>query len=204
MQSLPVRLSAVWRSLALSVSVAVSAAIALHSPVMASSPGSAAPSSNRSLVKSRPLTHSHPLTKPRPLAKPLSVFSPNKASVYAGELSLAGVSLYSTKEDVLWMLGDPKSSETLPGSFVSEIFYYGGISISFAGGQVWDIIATSPKFCTPSGVCPGDSVSRVFNTLGPTDIIGQSAVYTASGMGGCVLDLGIAYDAVSQIKLICQ
>jgi len=195
MHSLLTPLSTAARSLALSFTLAMPAVIALHTPATASPPPPAA-------LAQGPLAQFSALSPNTP--KLTSTLSFAKANVYAGEFSIAGVTLNSTREDVMWMLGSPKSSETLPGSFIDEILYYGGISISFAGGQVWDIISTSPKFCTPSGVCPGDSVSRVFNTLGPTDIVGQSAIYTASGMGSCVLDLGIAYNAVSQIKLVCQ
>lgn len=141
--------------------------------------------------------------QPSAIAQPpkIAPLSNSKANVYAGELSIAGVTLSSTEDDIYWALGSPKSREISSG-FV--ILYYGGMSVSLRDGYVWDIIATSPKYCTPSGICPGDSVSRVFNMFGPTDIIGQRAVYTASGMGGCVLDLSIAYDTVSQIQLICQ
>lgn len=201
-------------ALALPLAMAASATLALHSAAVAAVPGTTALGPSPAQASSHspqptPATQAIPttlskiskITKP---PKPLKPFNPTKANVYAGELSIAGISLSSTEDDILWLLGPPKSREALPGSFIDEILYYGGISISLAGGQVWDIIATSPKFCTPSGVCPGDSVSRVFNTLGPTDIIGQRAVYTASGMGSCVMDLSIAYNAVSQIQLVCQ
>lgn len=205
----------VKRSLILPLFMAVLATATLHTPVIASSPQPAAlaPENARPhafpdrafpdrafQAPAFPKTHfqQSQTTKQPP------TFSAAKANLYAGEFSIAGITLSSTIDDVLWMLGSPKSRETFPGAFVDEIFYYGGISVSFAGGQVWDVIATSPKFCTPSGVCPGDPVSYVFDTLGPTDIIGQSAVYTASGMGSCVLDFGISYNAVSQIKLVCQ
>ncbi|MFK8185866.1 MAG: hypothetical protein AB8B99_21015 [Phormidesmis sp.] len=208
------------RPLSLPLSLAASATLAFHSAAIAS-PGSTAeplpaaplptaPLSEASVHRTLPaptsaLTRLTPtLSKISKTTKPTTAFSANKANVYAGELSIAGVTLSSTEDDILWLLGPPKSREVMAGSFIDEILYYGGISISLAGGQVWDIIATSPKFCTPSGVCPGDSVSRVFNTFGPTDIIGQRAVYTASGMGSCVIDLSIAYDAVSQIQLVCQ
>lgn len=198
MYSLPAWLSGNQQSLGFPLFLAVSATLALNLPALASS---SAPTASLLTAPASKIDSSKITKRPFP---PTAIFQPAKANVYAGEFSIAGVTLSSTQEDVLWLLGQPKSRETLTGSFVDEILYYGGISISIAEGQVWDIIATSPKFCTPSGVCPGDSVSRVFNTLGPTDIIGQRAVYTASGMGSCVLDLGIDYDTVNQIKLICQ
>lgn len=126
-----------------------------------------------------------------------------KGTVSAGELSITGLNFYATEAEVLAVLGPPKSRETLPNSFIDEVLYFGGISIAVAGGQVWDIIATSPKFCTPSGVCPGDSVDYAFNVLGPTDIVGQEATYTSPATGSCSISLGISGDIISQIKLAC-
>ncbi len=126
-----------------------------------------------------------------------------KGTVSAGEFSLAGLDFYATEAEVIAILGSPKSRETQPNSFIDEVLYFGGISVAIAGNQVWDIIATSPKFCTPSGVCPGDSVDYAFNVLGPTDIVGQEAIYTSPMMGLCSINLGISGDIISQIKLAC-
>ena len=126
-----------------------------------------------------------------------------KGTVSAGELSITGLDFYATKAEVLAILGPPKSRETLTDSFIDEVLYFGGISVAIAGGQVWDIIATSPKFCTPSGVCPGDSVDYAFNVLGPTEIVGQEASYTSPGMGSCSINLAISGNTISQIKLAC-
>jgi hypothetical protein len=129
-----------------------------------------------------------------------------KGTVATSELDLAGLSFYALEEDILALLGPPKSREIAPTAYIDEVLYYGGISIAIAGGQVWDIVATSPKFCTPSGICPGDSVDYVFNILGPTDILysgeSETAVYTTPDMG-CSMNLDIVADAVSQIKLTC-
>ena len=126
-----------------------------------------------------------------------------KGTVSAGEFSITGLNFYATEAEVIAALGPPKSRETLSNSFIDEVLYFGGISVAIAGGQVWDMIATSPKFCTPSGVCPGDSVDYAFNVLGPTDIVGQEAIYTSPAMGSCSMNLGISGDVVSQIKLAC-
>ncbi len=129
-----------------------------------------------------------------------------KGIVSTSEFSIAGLSFYASEDEILAMLGSPKSREIAPTDYIDEVLYYGGISIAVTGGQVWDIVATSPKFCTPSGICPGDSVDYVFDILGPTDITQygglQTAVYTAPDLG-CSLNLDIVADAVSQIKLTC-
>lgn len=129
-----------------------------------------------------------------------------KGIVSSSEFDLSGLSFYTLEEDILALLGPPKSRDIAPTAYIDEVLYYGGISIAIAGGQVWDIIATSPKFCTPSGVCPGDSVDYVFNILGPTDITqsggGERATYTAPDTG-CSLNLDIVADTVSQIGITC-
>lgn len=126
-----------------------------------------------------------------------------KGTVSADEFSITGLDFYATEAEVIAILGPPKSRETLPDSSIDEVLYFGGISVAIVGDQVWDIIATSPKFCTPSGVCPGDSVDYAFNVLGPTDIVGQEAIYTSPAMGSCSINLGISGDIVSQIKMAC-
>jgi hypothetical protein len=130
----------------------------------------------------------------------------SKGMVSSSEFDLSGLSFYTLKEDILALLGPPKSRDIAPTAYIDEVLYYGGISIAIAGGQVWDIIATSPKFCTPSGVCPGDSVDYVFDILGATDITqsdgGERATYTAPDTG-CSLNLDIVADTVSQIGITC-
>jgi hypothetical protein len=129
-----------------------------------------------------------------------------KGIVSSSEFDLSGLSFYTLEEDIVTLLGPPKSRDIAPTTYIDEVLYYGGISIAIAGGQVWDIIATSPKFCTPSGVCPGDSVDYVFNILGPTEItqLGDRdrLSYTAPETG-CLLNFDIVADAVSQIELTC-
>ena len=149
-------------------------------------------------------THSAIPLKPAIGQKRQQTIQPSaKGAVSAGEFSITGLNLYATEAEVIAALGPPKSRETLSNSFIDEVLYFGGISVAIAGGQVWDIIATSPKFCTPSGVCPGDSVDYAFNVLGPTDIVGQEAIYISPAMGSCSINLGISGDVVSQIKLAC-
>jgi hypothetical protein len=130
-----------------------------------------------------------------------------KGTVSTSEFDLAGVNFYTLETDVVELLGPPKSRDIAPTSYIDEVLYYGGISIAITGGQVWDIVATSPKFCTPSGVCPGDSVDYVFSILGPTDITQsgdrQTATYTAPEMSSCSLELDIVADTVNQITITC-
>jgi hypothetical protein len=129
-----------------------------------------------------------------------------KGIVSSSEFDLSGLSFYTLEEDILTLLGPPKSRDIAPTAYIDEVLYYGGISIAIAGGQVWDIIATSPKFCTPSGVCPGDSVDYVFNILGATEITqsgGREMMSYTAPETSCSLNLDIVADAVSQIELTC-
>lgn len=145
------------------------------------------------------------------LASAIAVFSWGgeaiASTIYPGELNLSGITLSTTETEIYNILGSPKSREISPTAYIDEILYFGGISIAVSNGVVWDIIATSPKFCTPSGVCPGDSVDRLFDTLGPTALIPaggrQRAIYAAPALG-CSLNLDIVSDAVSQIELACR
>ena len=129
------------------------------------------------------------------------------SSIHSGELNLSGLTLNTSEIGIYDLLGEPKSRDINPTSYIDEILYYGGISVAISDGRVWDIVATSPKFCTPSGVCPGDSVDLLFDTLGPTALIPaggrQRAIYAAPSMG-CSLNLDIVADTVSQIELACQ
>ncbi len=128
------------------------------------------------------------------------------STIHPGELNLSGLTLNTSEAEVYNLLGEPKSREINPTSYIDEVLYYGGISVAISDGMVWDIVATSPKFCTPSGVCPGDSVDLLFDALGSTGLIPaggrQRAVYAAPSMG-CSLNLDIVSNAVSQITIAC-
>ncbi len=149
-----------------------------------------------------------PLLPDLTTSKPALTKSFTKGTVYAGELNLSGLTLNTTESEVYSLLGPPKSREISPTSYIDEILYYGGISVALSGGMVWDIIATSPKFCTPSGVCPGDSIDLVFDTLGFTALVpsggSQRAIYAAPSMGSCALNLDVVAESVSRIVLACQ
>lgn len=145
------------------------------------------------------------------IATTMAVFSFGGSAIAStinpGELNLSGITLNTSETEIYNILGSPKSRDIGPTSYIDEILYFGGISIAVSGGMVWDIVATSPKFCTPSGVCPGDSVDLLFDTLGPTALIPaggrQRAIYAAPSMG-CSLNLDIVANTVSQIELACQ
>jgi hypothetical protein len=147
----------------------------------------------------------YPVSLDESAIKRAPVMPLTKAAVSASEFSIAGIGLDATEADILALLGSPKSREVAPTDYIDEVLYFGGVSVAIAGGQVWDIISTSPKFCTPSGVCPGDSVALLFDTLGPTELIptevGEQALY--SGLGNCTLEFDIAAETIYQIKLAC-
>jgi hypothetical protein len=90
------------------------------------------------------------------------------------ELSLGGVSLGQTERSVLEALGAP--SRRTDNSDGWQLHYDGLVvwlgydddeSIRTATKKVFEILSTSHRFCTPSGICPGDRVEKVESTYGP-------------------------------------
>ncbi|NJN20043.1 MAG: hypothetical protein HC812_01055 [Leptolyngbya sp. RL_3_1] len=90
-----------------------------------------------------------------------------------------------------------------------ETWQYEGVSIAMAEGQVWSIFATSAEFCTISGVCPGQSITTVFEILGPTTIDDQTydmpmAFYRSPEVRDCALRITIAADTISELAIACN
>jgi hypothetical protein len=76
------------------------------------------------------------------------------------ELSLAGLKIDDPLDLVRKKLGKPESTVGAPGDH-HYILIYRGLRIEMTEpGQVLMLESTSPRYCTPSGLCPGQPLDE--------------------------------------------
>ncbi|MEL6322019.1 MAG: hypothetical protein AAFQ57_15445, partial [Cyanobacteria bacterium J06626_14] len=90
----------------------------------------------------------------------------------AGEFSVGGITIGTGQDEILEMLGEPNQIEE---GLRSSQYKYDGLELLVEISDKPDVFVlgvetTTPDFCTPSGVCPGDTVRSVMEKLGITNL----------------------------------
>ena len=90
----------------------------------------------------------------------------------SGEFSIGGITIGTDKDEILEILGEPNQIEE---GLRSNQYQYDGLEILVEISDkpnvfVFGVETTTPDFCTPSGVCPGDTVRSVMEKLGITNL----------------------------------
>lgn len=135
--------------------------------------------------------------------------SPKQLStVPDSELAIAGISLDADEALVLRTLGQP-SRATDTGDFLNIQLEYPGLTIWLGKGRrVGEILSTSPRHCTPGGICPGMTLSQVQSMYGsPSAAIretGQFMEYFPKSNFPCWLQLAVASSVVKSVRAGCQ
>ena len=92
------------------------------------------------------------------------------AAPSAKQLSLAGLKIADSLTVVRKKLGKPESTTGAPGDH-DYILFYPGLRIEMIEpGQVLTLESTSPRYCTPSGVCPGQPLDEARKHWGQGEI----------------------------------
>ncbi|MBN8769514.1 MAG: hypothetical protein J0I01_16780 [Stenotrophomonas nitritireducens] len=137
----------------------------------------------------------------------------NGAAISDSELSLGGVALGDSESHVLAVLGQPSQQSDTGEGFAFE---YPGLTVLIGwleqaapGKQrhVLQLNATAPNACTPSGVCPGDPMSKALTVYGqPIKAERDSGSFMEyySNQSTCWLQLGISGHTVHAINAVCQ
>lgn len=87
-----------------------------------------------------------------------------------GELSLAGLKIGDSLALVRKKLGKPTSTTGAPGDH-DYILRYRGLRIEMIEpDQILTLESTSPSYCTPSGLCPGQALDEARKRWGPGEI----------------------------------
>lgn len=93
-----------------------------------------------------------PTASPRPVAR--------------AELSLAGIVLGDRYGKVRDRLGKPGEMRGKPGDHDYSLVYPGLEVTFYEEGTAVGMSSTSPRHCTPSGVCPGQTLAQAHARLG--------------------------------------
>jgi len=129
------------------------------------------------------------------------------------ELSLGGVSLGDTEEQVLAVLGRaPKRYDTGEGialQYPGLTILMGWLEQQAPGKQrhVLQLTATGVNACTPSGICPGTLVSKAVATYGhPISAKREAGNFLEyySNQSSCWLQLGTSGRTIRSISAVCQ
>jgi len=95
-------------------------------------------------------------------------------TIWQTELALGGIHLGDSKKSILEKLGEPLSSDN-PTEIKTPNATYPGLTVVFneGGNTVGSIRSASPKYCTPSGVCPGMPFSKAQAAYSAIHILGR-------------------------------
>jgi len=86
------------------------------------------------------------------------------------ELSLGGVHIDQSEQQVRERLGEPQSITTQL-DFIDRILHYPNLIVSFSEGRIGSIYSDSLGACTPAGLCVGDTLDRAEAIYGDPGLI---------------------------------
>jgi len=140
------------------------------------------------------------------LASPVAVGE--ISTVPDSELSIGGVALDAEESLVVRTLGQPTST-TDTGDFLNVRLEYSGLTIWLGEGRrVGEILSTSPKHCTPGGICPGMPFSKVEALHGAPVVAsreeGEFMEYFPESDFPCWLQLAVSARVVKSVRAECQ
>ena len=87
----------------------------------------------------------------------------NRTCVFSAEMALGAIRLGDSRRLVESRLGSP-NSRTDPGG--TSVLHYDGLKIRLHASRAQSILATSPRWTTPSGIRAGVSVTQASEILG--------------------------------------
>ena len=121
------------------------------------------------------------------------------------ELSLAGVELGDTEAQVIDKLGVP-TSRVEEADFLHLHLNYVTVKVSFAFEEVAGLFSDNPKGCTPSGLCPGDSLKRMRAVYGAPEISERETgtLFEYYSDCPCWLQIKPAGNKIGAITVACQ
>ena len=131
----------------------------------------------------------------------------------ASELSIGGVASGATEAEVVGLLGEPaRRAETGEGSelhYPGLVVTVGWLEQQAEGVQrrVLALSGTSPKSCTPRGLCPGMPESEVRSLYGAAEPVQRGAgmfiEYQPEGVH-CWLQVSMQTGIVQSLAVACQ
>jgi tetrahydromethanopterin S-methyltransferase subunit G len=89
------------------------------------------------------------------------------------QFKIANVTLGSSLKTAEKVFGKPDSIEAIPSKIdsVEELMYYfNGVTALITGDKVGRLECVNPKYKIPQGIRVGDTVSKLFKTLGKSEV----------------------------------
>jgi hypothetical protein len=142
----------------------------------------------------------------------LSQATETSIPVVSNSATLGGVTLLEPFENVSARLGNPRQVIRDDGAAFGTQYVYEGMTI-WAGFDdkrkviVQQIVATSARYCTPSGVCPGRKVSDIRSKLGKPYLTGsvvEGRNRFPINVEACWLEADILEGVIQQLAIKCQ
>lgn len=133
--------------------------------------------------------------------------APAPTRIALSELSFAGIALGDSQAQVRKKLGKPTKTTGQADSY-EHVFRYPGLDVTFFGDDVAGLSSSSPKRCTPSGACPGQTLAQAHARLGrgavPAPVDGRVEYYIEDETCWLRLDLGAGAPArIETLAVIC-
>lgn len=128
--------------------------------------------------------------------------------ISAEEFFISGVTVGTTADDVKSLLGNPLSITSR--NFLCDVWAYPQTRICLENNRVFGMSTTAPNMCTPSNVCVGDPIDKVFRILGKTTLSPARSdkpkrlEYLARDTIACWLELFVNDEFVTELRLACQ
>jgi len=126
--------------------------------------------------------------------------------------TLGGVTMWELFEPVSARLGKPRQVIKDEGAAFGTQYIYDGMTLWAGFGvehkiTVHQIEVTNPRYCTPSGVCPGMKVLEAQRILGKpilSEVIEEGRNNYLIGVEACWLEVDVRNGAIRQLAIRCQ
>lgn len=122
------------------------------------------------------------------------------------ELSLGGAAIGDSSSAVVARLGQPRR-KVESSDFLTLHYYYPRVRVSFSDGVVAGLYSDNPDGCTPTHLCPGDSLDRMRALYGPPLVSDRESgrfheYYAADAY--CWLQIAAMGERVASMEVACQ
>ena len=130
----------------------------------------------------------------------------NAQHISESELTLGGVAIGQTEQDIVKLHGAPSSKKN---TGEGNLLIYPGLEVYVGVGSygVFDVISKSPKDCTPSKVCPGEPISKANHMYGSPVVASRETgtyfEYTPDG-SICWLQVSAPNGIILSLRIACH
>ena len=128
-----------------------------------------------------------------------------EGAVPQSEMSLGGVAIGQSRDEVIAKLGKPTHREEAQ-DFLDLHYDYPHLRVSFNTDIVAGLESRDAKACTAKGLCPGDKLEKMRSMYGAPKLAGtdeQAYVYYGPD-GACWLEVPAKGRRVTKLSVVCM